>query len=347
VERALAIADQIGSNYLRAYAVEALTWRVFEQGLCEAEPMGERLVRSAGSLNNRVEAHESLCVAAICFARAGRFDRARRTAARTTAQAAHLSPHRALHAGASQAIALVPPGRFAELLAATETIVPLAEEEGPRICATGLVALAGRALALFEAGRDRDTRRPMELLEEHMFAAVELRTYGHPIAELLRPVLGPDGIRRLIRPPDHDEGAGGEVSRPRALLPVVAAGGSDRELEGAIAAARSLARPACAPALACFADWAAAAAGARAGRCADALRGGVQATATLARLGERYTADRLLAELLPHIPGDAAAREAGLAARRLAASGARASANMLVSRERASNQRQEAATRPS
>jgi DNA-binding SARP family transcriptional activator len=70
IERALAIADAIGSNYLRAYALEALTWRVFEQGLCDAEPMGERLVAAAGSLSNRVEAHESLCVAAICFARA-------------------------------------------------------------------------------------------------------------------------------------------------------------------------------------------------------------------------------------------------------------------------------------
>jgi hypothetical protein len=258
-----------------------------------------------------------------------------RGAARATRQAAQLSPHRALHAGASEAIALVPPGRFGELLAATEAIVAFAAEEGPRICATGLVALAGRALSLFEAGREGETSRPIELLEQHLSGAVELRTYGHPIAELLRPVLGQDGIRRLIRPPDHQAGAGGEIGRLRTLLPVVAASGGDRELDEAIAAARGLAGPACAPALACFADWATAVAAARAGRHEEALQGGLEAAARLDRLGERYTADRLLAELLPLLPGDAAAREAGAAARRLDAIGARASAAMLVRGERA------------
>jgi hypothetical protein len=77
VDRALAIADEIDKDYLRAYALEALAWRVFEQGLCGSEAMGERLSVSAGTLKNRVESHESLCVAAICFARAGRFKRAR------------------------------------------------------------------------------------------------------------------------------------------------------------------------------------------------------------------------------------------------------------------------------
>jgi hypothetical protein len=236
---------------------------------------------------------------------------------------------------ASEAIALVPPGRFDELLADTERIVGFAEEEGRRICATGLVALAGRALALFEAGREPEARRAVELLERFSTSAVELRTYGHPIAELVRPILGPEATRRLIRPPVSHEDAGGAVSRLRVLLPVAALSGSDGELARAIADARSLAGPACAPALGRIADWAEAAAHSRGGRYVEALEAGVAAAAGLAEAGEPYTGDRLLADLLALLPGTVAAPHVDPVARRLTAMGARQSAQLASRQERA------------
>jgi tetratricopeptide (TPR) repeat protein len=331
VERALAIAESIDSSYLLTHALEGLTWLVLEEGYGEAEAMGERLLVAGHSLTNRVEAHESLGVAAICFARAGRFDRARAAAAETTRQAVRLSPHRALHAGASETIALAPAGRFGELLAATDRVAQLAEAEGNRICATGLVAVAGRVLALHEAGEDGEAERTVGLMRRLAPFAGSFRTYGHPVAELLRPVFGPDSTRRFVEESEWRGDTGSRVTRLRVLLPVFAHGEDPDELRRAVAEARALARPACAPALGWIADLAEARLWAREGRAEEAIAQAETAAAALDDHGERYTAARLLAELLADLGGAGGSIEpAQRTAARLTDMGALASARLLL-----------------
>jgi DNA-binding SARP family transcriptional activator/tetratricopeptide (TPR) repeat protein len=329
MERSLEIAEEIGSSFLLAHALEGLTWLVFEGGFSEAEAMGERLVGAAASLNNRVEAHESLGVAAICFTRAGRFDRAREVAAETGRLAAGLSPHRALHAGAYGSIALMPPGRFRELLAATENVVELAEREGDRVCATGLVALAGRALALFEAGDDEDElERTVGLLHQLAPIRVPPRGFCHPIAEMLRPVIGCMSTLGWMDYSERRQDTGTAINRLRAFLPVAVAAGERGMVREAIGEARALAGPGCAPALACIADWASAAELAADGCQAEAVKLALAANAGLESCGEPYTAGRLLVDLLPLLDTGAAAEVAEVAAPRLERMGAHTSASV-------------------
>jgi DNA-binding SARP family transcriptional activator/tetratricopeptide (TPR) repeat protein len=331
VERVLVIAERIGSNYLLAHALEGMTWLALEQGYCEAEAMGDRLQRAGDLLSNRTEGHESLGVAAICFARAGRFERARLAAAEATRQAVHLSPHRALHAGAAEVVALAPAGRFGELLGATERVVGLAEGEGDRVCATGLLALAGRVLALYEAEEEPQAERALALLRRLAPVAGAFRTFGHPAAELLRPVLGATATRRFIDEAEWRGEPGDAISRLRATLPVLALAGDAAELRGAIDEARALAGPACAPALAWIADMAEAALWAREGDIEHATAHAEAAAAALDRHGERYTAARLAAELLPSVGGPQAAGLGRRTAARLSSMGALASARLVTS----------------
>jgi hypothetical protein len=330
IERAVEIAERVGSNFLLTHALEGLTWLALEEGYCEAEALAERLLKAGESLSNRVEAHESIGVAGICFARAGRFERARAAAAETSRQAAALSPHRALHAGAFEAIALVPAGHFEELLEKTERVTDLAEQEGARICATGMVALAGRALALFEAGHDDAAEHAIALLRRLAPSARSVRTYGHPTAEMLRPVLGAEAVRTWIAEAERRGDVGTEVNRLRALLPVLAQVGDEGELSAAMAEARALAAPACAPALTWLADLAEAALLARAGRHDEAAAQAETAAAGLEGNGERYTAARVLAELLPALSSPAAAELAQRTTARLVDMGALASARLLL-----------------
>jgi hypothetical protein len=329
-QRALAIAERTGSALLRAHAVEAHTWIVLEDGLRDAAALGERLAADSARLRNRVEATEGLVVAAVCFARACRFDRAAEIAAEATRQAAAFSPHRRLHAAAAAANALAPPGRLAELHAATADVAAHAAGEGDRICASGIVALAGRALVLYEAGGTDELAEVLTLLDRYAGAATwtTLRTYGHPTAELLRPVLGPAATRRWIALSQRrEEDAFSAIACLRAELPVALLDGDASELRQVVAAARAVAAPAGAPALGLIADWAEAAAAARGG-APGAIERVVAACDGLDRLGERYTAARLLADAVTAAPDDRG-QLAPRAAARLEALGANASAAAL------------------
>lgn len=90
----------------------------------------------------------------------------------------------------------------------------------------------------------------------------------------------------------------GAVQRLRAEIPVRALIGDRERLDPLLEQARALARPACAPALGCLADWGHGVRLAQDGREREALALGDAACAALAERGERYTAERLLAELL-------------------------------------------------
>jgi hypothetical protein len=232
-----------------------------------------------------------MTVAAMCFAYAGRYDEARAAAAESTRQAAGLSAHRALHAGAAATFALLAPGRLVELLEANDGIVEQSEAEGERVCATGIAGLAGICLAFHEA-RDPRAAHALALLDALAPTERALGGWGRSVAEILRPAIGPDATRRRLGTVPGPRHTLGDVLRLRTELPVYALAGDWQRLEPLVAQARRLAGPACAPALACIADW------------ADAVRteslvAGQAATERLAALGERYTAARLMADLLP------------------------------------------------
>ena len=325
--RAVEIAEATGSELLHAVALEGLTWITFEEGHGEAGALGERHLRAAGTLGDRLEAHESLTVAAICFAHAGHYDAARRAAAEATEQAAGLSPHRGLHAAAAATFALARPGGLAELLAATEAVVEHAVAEGERICATGLMAVAGRCLALHEAlapGADE----ALALLRRLAPTTRSLGGWNYEVAEIVRPLVPlPETDGRLVGEGKR-AGAGAAVNRLRVELPVAALAGDWDRLAPLLARARGLAAPAGAPALVRIADWAEGVRLAAAGRTAEALERALPACEALEAHGERYTGARLLADLLARLddPPDALLARA---ADRLEALGARASAAAL------------------
>ncbi|HEY3188413.1 MAG TPA: hypothetical protein VGJ70_13125, partial [Solirubrobacteraceae bacterium] len=97
-------------------------------------------------------------------------------------------------------------------------------------------------------------------------------------------------------------------------------------VEGIARQARALAGPGGAPELAAMADWADALRLAAAGDVPEALALAETACAGIAARGERYTADRLMAELLVRLGGDAPPALVGATAESLAAMGAHTSA---------------------
>jgi tetratricopeptide (TPR) repeat protein len=322
--RAIEIAEAVGSSVLFAVALEGLTWITFKEGLADAAELGERHLRAAATLADHVEAHESFTTAAICFANAGRFATARRATIDAIAQAARLSPHRMLHAAAAGSMALVPTGRFAEFLDGTPGLEELAAAEGERLCATGTMGLAGRCLALHETG-DPSAERAFEVLRA---AAPPTRWlgWGHPLTELLRPAVSPDETRERLRSSGRPLEAWLVVRRLRTELALHAIAGDWDLLRDAMVQARALAASVGAPALAWHADWAAAVRLLADGRAEEALALAETATAALAGYGERYTAGRLMAELLALMGGEAPEELVASTADGLEAMGAHASA---------------------
>jgi hypothetical protein len=319
--QAIEIAEAIGSSVLHAVALEGLTWISFKEGLSEAEELGERHLRAAAILADHVEAHESYSTAAICFANAGRFAAAREATAQAIAQSARLSPHRALHAAAAAAVTLVPTGRFAELIESQRDLDELATAEGERLCATGAVGLAGYCVALYETGHPA-AARAFEVLRAAV-PPTRWLGWGHPLTELLRPAVPAAETRARLRASGRPPEAWLTVRRLRTELVLGALAGDWDAFAETVPQARALAAAAGAPALRWHADW------------AEAVRlGGDEglalaqaATGALAAYGERYTAGRLMAELLARI--DAPPALVASTAEDLAAMDAHASAALV------------------
>jgi hypothetical protein len=325
--RAIAIAEATDSPELLAAALEGLTWLVFEEGFCEARTMGQRLKRASTGSADRVEAHESMVTAAICFAWAGQFDLAVDSARESAAQAARLSRHRALHSAMAQAFCLVPNGRFPELGERTSEVLELAREDASstRTCMAAVVGIAGRVLWLHESLESDAARSALDLMNR-VRPPARRSIYDYFTAELLRPFVGIEATRALLKrllPPRHDAAA--TILYLRAQLPVLALGGGNHALERTIADAHELARSACAPALGWIADWAAAVHTA-ADDPAGSLHRALVATTALTDYGEAYTGARLLSEFLPLVDGAAGAELAEQTAQQLSRMGAFASA---------------------
>jgi tetratricopeptide (TPR) repeat protein len=325
-ERAAEIAAAIGSSLLLSIALEALTWIAFSQGDCEAVALGERHLHAATTLADRFEAHESLNMAVICFVRAGRFDRARELAAEAARQAPGMSAHRSLHAVASQAIALIPGGDFAALLDATDGVEELIAEEREHICANALVALAARTVVLHESGQRAAADAALELFDRVAPRDRPLVRWGPWIVEVMRAVVGPQATLARL---DHIEvrhGAGNAVDILRTELQARALGGEWERAAELAGQTRALAGSTCAPALGFVADWADAMRLAADGHHARALELGGAATAALAARGERYTAARLMTDVLARLGAGAPPALVAQTAQRLEEMGAHASA---------------------
>jgi hypothetical protein len=144
--------------------------------------------------------------------------------------------------------------------------------------------------------------------------------------EALRPIIGVEGAQAQIERIEPSPSAVTRIYRVRVELQLAALAGNWDRVEGLQGDAREWARASCAPALAWIADWAGAMRDASAGRAGDAVAAAVAATEALEEYGERYTAARLLLDLLPALEDGARARLAERASRRLSDLGARTSA---------------------
>jgi DNA-binding SARP family transcriptional activator/tetratricopeptide (TPR) repeat protein len=312
-ERAIEIAERIGSTQLLSHGLEALGWRDADHGFCEAGATADRMLELVRRMPDRVEASESIVIAAVCLARSGRFDDAFAAGREASESARHLSPHRRMHAASAQTVCLLAAGHFDELAEATSEAPGLVDHEGSRTCAMGSLALAGHAVARFEALDTAAGERSAAGVE-----AVGLHrsdsSFRFRGIEVLRPFVGLERTRARLDYGEEVRGLVDGVHELRARLQLVALEGGD--VEPLATRARVVAREACAPPLRWIADWAEA-------LSAGSLEAVVAATDALDSYGERYTAARLMVDALVRLP-DPAAAEATAA--RLRAMGALASA---------------------
>jgi DNA-binding SARP family transcriptional activator/tetratricopeptide (TPR) repeat protein len=313
-ERAIEIAERIGSTQLLSHGVEALGWRDADHGFCEASATGDRLLEVGRRMLDRVEAAETLVIATICLLRGGRFADAREAGREAVVAARDLSPHRRLHAASAMTTCLLAAGHLNELAEATAEAPALVEHEGSRTCAMASLALAGYAVVRFETLDSAAGERAAAAVD-----AVGLHrsdsSFRFRGIEVLRPFVGLERTRARLEQGEPVRGLVDGVHNLRARVQLLALEDSD-ELEPLLATARRIAREACVPPLGWIADW------------AEALHAGSPdgvkaATDALDAYGERYTAARLMVDALLRMPDPELA--AGTAAR-LRAMGALASA---------------------
>jgi class 3 adenylate cyclase len=327
LERAIEIAETLDSPYLLSYALDGLVASVWEDGFCELADLAERTLAVARSIPDRVEAHEMLVTAARCLEGIGRFGEAAAVAAEAAEQAQSLSPHHRIHAAFTQANHLLPTGRLTELLEATREVPDLVREEGGHTCGLGSQSLAGYAVALFESNDRSAAERAIELLDQ---TEVSLQPVPHAlyrVSDVIRPIVGLERTAQRLEKAGTPKDVESHVWQLRASLSVYALTG-DPSWVPLAEEARLLARSACAPYLEWIADWGDAVFLARGGHslALEALAGASAAVSSLEAYGERYTAARLLVDLLPFLGAPVASSLAGDLLGRLEAMSAFASA---------------------
>jgi DNA-binding SARP family transcriptional activator len=292
-DRAIEIAERIGSTQLLSHGLEALGWRDADHGFCEAGRTADRMLEVVRRMPDRTEASETLVIAAICLLRAGRFQKAREVARQTVESARDLSPHRRMHAASAVTTCLLGAGHLAELAEVIAEAPDLVEHEGTRTCAMGSFSLAGYAVARFEALDTAAGERAAANVE-----AVGLHrsdsSFRYRGIEVLRPFVGLERTRARIDYGEPVRGLVDGVHELRVRLQLVALEDAE-DVAPLVEKARRVAREACAPPLAWIADWAEAL---RAG----SLAGATAATDALAAYGERYTAARLMTDALLRLP---------------------------------------------
>jgi tetratricopeptide (TPR) repeat protein len=324
-ERAIEIAEAIDSPYLLAYAVEALSQPTVQAGFCEAAAIGQRMLEVGEVLTDRIQANETRVLAAVAFVRAGRASAAEQAADAAERQAQRLSPHRRIHAACGQTSALLATGKLTRLLEATADVPELIREDGGRACPFGATALAGHALALFEAGEGAAAEAAIGHLDSASQGA-EGPALLYRAAEIVRPVVSLDATRARLERIAPSRETVPRIYELRAALQLHALSGDTDRLADLIAEARALAGPACAPVLTCIADWAEAVELARAGIPGRSLDNVTRIASELQAHADAYTGARLLTDFLPLLEGSNGRSAAAGVAERLETMGARASA---------------------
>ena len=324
-ERAVEIAEAIGSPYLLSHALDTLAMALEGEGFCGSAEMAERTLAVARAMVDRVEAHELLVTAALGFADAGQFDLAEQIGDEAAREAQRLAPHHRLHAASAQTACLVPAGRLDRLREATSDAVELILGEGGHTCGHGANALVGSVVSLFEAGDTLAAARALELLDTAAPKTGAATSRAH-MEEILRPFVGLDEARARAERVEGPETVVDRIRRLRSELQLLALAGEWVELERVAAEARELAPQACAPYLVWIAEWAESVRLAASGRSAEAVETAREAAGALAEFGERYRASRLLVDLLPFLDPELRGPLAEEAAARLEAMGAAASA---------------------
>ena len=162
-ERAIEIAERIGSTQLLSHGLEALGWRDADHGFCDAER--DRRPDARGRAPDarprrgvRVAGHRRDLPARAAAASRTPFAAGREAAA----SARHLSPHRRMHAASAQTVCLLGAGRFDELAEATSEAPALVDARGQPDVRDGLARARrprGRAVRGARHGRRRARRR--------------------------------------------------------------------------------------------------------------------------------------------------------------------------------------------
>jgi class 3 adenylate cyclase len=324
-ERAIEIAEAIDAPYLLAYAVEALSQPTVQEGFCEAAAIGERMVEVAEILADRIEANETRVLATVALVRAGRARAAEEAAEAAARHAEHLSPHRRIHAACGQTTALLASGQLMKLADATAQVPDLIREDGGQVCPFGAMALAGHAVSLYESENGAAAAAAVDLLDSASQGA-EGPALLYRAAEIIRPLTDLESTRSRLERIAGSPDAVPRIYELRAALQLCALVDDRHRLDELIAEARALAGPACAPSLGWIADWAEAVKLARSGATAESLTKATHAASELEANAERYTAARLMTDLLPVLEGQLPAGTAAGIADRLDTMGAHASA---------------------
>jgi hypothetical protein len=266
----------------------------------------------------------------MCFAWAGRPDRASEMAARAREDAEKLGSHRAVHAAAATVSAMLLPGRLGEMEVHTRAVPDLIVEEGGRTCGNGALALAGRALALFEARRADEAEEVLDVVERHAPNAGP-PLYLYTAAEVVRPFVGLERTRDTLDTLAGRErgGAASTALRLRAELQFCAVAGDDERMATMLDIHAELSSGVGKHDLGHIVRWAHAMGMARSGDAEEAFtRASIACGAMSTQMP--YLSGRLLADFLPLVTEVDGARDlAEETVQRLDALGAWASADEL------------------
>jgi hypothetical protein len=187
------------------------------------------------------------------------------------------------------------------------------------------MALAGHAVSLYEAQNGEAAAVAVELLDSASQGA-EGPTMLYRAAEIVRPLTDLESTRSRLERIAGSPDVVPRIYELRAALQLCALADDRDRLHELIAEARALAGPACAPSLGWIAEWAEAVELARSSAAAASFSRASRATGELEANAERYTAGRLMTDLLPLLQGQLPASTAAGVADRLDAMGASASA---------------------
>jgi len=339
-ERAVAIAEKLGSDELLSHALDSLEMHVRTQGLCGVRELADRMAALGEAMDDRRMAHEMLITIALSYADVERFEESERVGTVAYEEAKTYGVHPQIHGVLARSAHMVPLGRIEALADVTSQLRELIEADGGQTCDFGARALLGHCLSLFESQAHDEATDALGFFDDSLPKTRTLIAVEQKSVELLLPFIGAEAARERFERIDTDKllwgwGVGGgetipthPVNRIRAGIQLAAAERNWRELDQLTSEARREAKPRCAPMLEVLAGWSDAVKLAADGPNEAAI---ARVSESLETVGEPYTRARLAVDFLEHLPPDAATALRQSTARQLESMGARASRARLES----------------